>query len=201
MQLNRWNYYSDFIVYPALVLALACLALYVTPVAEWWRRALEFSAGIVVWTFAEYILHRFVLHRVPWARDMHEAHHRDQHALIGTSTFVSAPIYLALILPPLWLIGGPASACALTAGFLAGYLWYVSVHHLVHHRPARRGSAFFALKRRHALHHHIAPEGNFGVTSGFWDRILGTEIRLRERRGDQALSAGADALRQQRTGP
>jgi len=181
MQLNRWNYYSDFVVYPAVVLALSGLALHITPVADWWRCGLLFLAGAIAWTLAEYGLHRFVFHRIPGIREMHEAHHHDQRALIGTSTFVSAPGCLAVMLPPLWLIGGPAFAFGLTGGFLLGYLCYVSVHHLVHHRPARPGSAFFALKRRHALHHHVTPEGNFGVTSGFWDRVFGTEIQLRQR--------------------
>lgn len=92
------------------------------------------------------------------------------------------------MLPPLWLIGGAAFAFSLTGGFLLGYLCYVSVHHLVHHRPARPGSVLFALKRRHALHHHVTPEGNFGVTSGFWDRVFGTEIQLRQRGSGAAMS-------------
>ena len=137
MQLNRWNYYSDFVVYPAVVLALSGLALHITPVADWWRCGLLFLAGAIAWTLAEYGLHRFVFHRIPGIREMHEAHHHDQRALIGTSTFVSAPGCLAVMLPPLWLIGGSAFAFGLTGGFLLGYLCYVSVHHLVHHRPAR----------------------------------------------------------------
>lgn len=179
MQLNRWNYYSDFVVYPIVVVVLAVLALQFTPDAEWWRCASLFIVGLITWTLAEYVLHRFVLHHVPRIREMHEAHHHDQHALIGTSTFVSAPIYLVFSLPPLWWIGGGSFACSLVAGFLLGYLWYVTVHHLVHHRSARQGSLFFALKRRHALHHHVTPEGNFGVTSGFWDRMFGTDIKPR----------------------
>ncbi|MGF6174693.1 sterol desaturase family protein [Ensifer sp. 4252] len=150
-----------------------------TPDTEWWRCELLFFAGIIAWTFVEYLLHRFVLHRIPRIRDMHEAHHRDQQALIKTPTFVSGPAYLVLLVSPLWWGGGLAFAFSLAAGFLFGYLWYVTVHHLVHHRPARQGSLFFALKRRHALHHHVTREGNFGVTSGVWDRVFGTDIQPR----------------------
>lgn len=60
MQLNRWNCYSDFVVYPAVVLALSGLALRITPVADWWRCGLLFLAGAIAWTLAEYALHRFV---------------------------------------------------------------------------------------------------------------------------------------------
>ncbi|RDL48711.1 hypothetical protein BLJAPNOD_04989 [Ensifer sp. M14] len=179
VQLNRWNYYGDFVVYPVVVVLLAVLALGVPPGAEWWRYGLLFCTGVIAWTFAEYGLHRFVFHRTPRIRDLHEAHHRDPHALIGMPTFTSAPAYLILLLFPLWWIGGLAFACSLTAGFLFGHLWYVTVHHLVHHRGARQGSLLSTLKRRHALHHHVSPEGNFGVTSGFWDRALGTNIKPR----------------------
>ena len=33
---------------------------------------------------------------------------------------------------------------------------------------------FYRLKRRHAQHHHVDGGRNFGVTTGFWDRIFGT---------------------------
>lgn len=179
VQLNRWNYYADFVIYPVAVVLLVFLALRVTPDAEWWRCGLLVFAGLVAWTFAEYSLHRFVLHCIPRIRDMHEAHHRDPHALTGTPAFVSASAYLFLLLPPLWWGGGLAFACSLTAGILFGHLWYVTVHHLVHHRGARRGSLLSTLKRRHALHHHVTSDGNFGVTSGFWDRVFGTDIQPR----------------------
>jgi sterol desaturase/sphingolipid hydroxylase (fatty acid hydroxylase superfamily) len=159
VQLNRWNYYGDFVVYPVFVVLLAVLALGVPPGAEWWRYGLLFCTGVIAWTFAEYGLHRFVFHRTPRIRDLHEAHHRDPHALIGMPTFTSAPAYLILLLFPLWWIGGLAFACSLTAGFLFGHLWYVTVHHLVHHRGARQGSLLTTLKRRHALHHHVSPGG------------------------------------------
>ncbi len=177
MQLNRWNYYSGFVVYPAVILILSALALRAAPDVEWWRCASLLVVGVIAWTLAEYCLHRFVLHHVARIRDLHEAHHRDPQALIGLPTVVGAPVSFILLFAPLWWIGGVALACSLTAGFLLGYAWYLVVHHLLHHRPARKGSLFFALKRRHALHHHVTAEGNFGVTSGIWDRLFRTDIQ------------------------
>ncbi|NOV17555.1 fatty acid hydroxylase family protein [Ensifer adhaerens] len=68
---------------------------------------------------------------------------------------------------------------SLSAGFLFDYLCYATVHHLVHYRPGRQGSLFFTLKRRHALHHHVTPEGNFGVTSGLREWVFATDIQPR----------------------
>jgi sterol desaturase/sphingolipid hydroxylase (fatty acid hydroxylase superfamily) len=62
---------------------------------------------------------------------------------------------------------------------MLGYLWYVSVHHIVHHWKAEPGTYAYALKRRHMLHHHFDDMGNFGVTSGFWDRVFGTDLKGR----------------------
>lgn len=179
MPLSRWNYYSRFVVYPVAVAVLAALALLATPSTDWWHCGLQFLAGIVAWTLAEYVLHRFLVRRIPRLRQMYEAHHRDQHALIGISSLVSAPVALVALLAPLWWLGGQEFACSMTAGLLFGYLSYAAAHHLAHHRPARPGSLFYALKRRHALHHHVTRQGNFGVTSGAWDRLFGTDIKPR----------------------
>ncbi len=37
-------------------------------------------------------------------------------------------------------------------------------------------SYVYALKRRHALHHHYDETANFGVTSGFWDHVFRTAV-------------------------
>lgn len=65
-------------------------------------------------------------------------------------------------------------ATAATAGIMLGYLWYVSVHHALHHWRMEHASYLYTLKRRHALHHHGAETCNFGVTTGFWDRLFRT---------------------------
>jgi sterol desaturase/sphingolipid hydroxylase (fatty acid hydroxylase superfamily) len=182
MRLSRVGYYGDFVVYPPLVAALAVTALWRSQPDEWPTLLVTFAAGLGFWTFAEYILHRFVLHHVPFIRDMHEAHHDDQKALIGTPTWVSMVMIGVVVLVPLWLIADFPIASGATAGLMLGYLWYVTAHHIVHHWNAAPGSYSYSLKRRHALHHYFDDHGNFGVTSGMWDRVFGTEITVRRRR-------------------
>jgi sterol desaturase/sphingolipid hydroxylase (fatty acid hydroxylase superfamily) len=108
---------------------------------------------------------------------MHEAHHEDQKALIGTPTWLSLSIWAIVVLIPIWYVAGYSAASAFSVGMMVGYLWYISVHHIVHHWEPRVGSYGYGLRRRHALHHHFDDMGNFGVSSGFWDKIFGTDIK------------------------
>jgi len=50
------------------------------------------------------------------------------------------------------------------------------MHHAMHFWPFAHDSYFYRAKHRHALHHYSEVEGNFGVTSPFWDYILGTAL-------------------------
>ena len=178
MRLSATSYYSDYILYPTLATALTASALATTPIEKWGLWSLSFVAGAATWTFAEYQLHRWVLHHVPYVKDMHEAHHDDQKALIGTPSWLSLAIVLLLVLLPAILIAGFSYGAGFTAGIALGYFFYIIVHHGVHHWRLRPGSYMYKLKHRHALHHHFNDEGNYGVTTGFWDKVFGTDIKL-----------------------
>ncbi|HVW56832.1 MAG TPA: sterol desaturase family protein [Rhizobiaceae bacterium] len=173
MHLGRLGYYLDFFVYPLLIAGLATAGIMrggPEKVPEW---LLFFVGSIILWTFVEYLLHRFGLHRIPYIREMHDYHHSDERALVGTPLWLSLIGHMACFLP-IWLLFGFASASAVSCGLMLGYLWYIGVHHAVHHWHPRHGSYLYGLKRRHALHHHFDETGNFGVSSNFWDMIFGT---------------------------
>jgi sterol desaturase/sphingolipid hydroxylase (fatty acid hydroxylase superfamily) len=176
MRLSKIGYYGDFVFYPVTVTALAAAALWTTTLESWPQWFLAFIGGFAAWTLIEYVLHRYVLHHVPYVKDMHDAHHADQMALIGTPTWFSAIIMVAIVFLPLYLIADFSIASGITCGLIVGYLWYVSVHHIVHHWRNEPGTYGYRLKRRHMLHHHFDDMGNFGVTSGFWDKVFGTDI-------------------------
>jgi sterol desaturase/sphingolipid hydroxylase (fatty acid hydroxylase superfamily) len=178
MRLGRVSYYGDFFVYPAAVVGIVIAVLWMTAPAQWLTWAGAFLIGVGAWTLIEYLLHRYVLHHVPVVKDMHEAHHSDQKALIGTPTWMTV-VFFALVFLPLYVVSDATIASGLTAGLMLGYLWYVSVHHIVHHWKAEPGTYAYSLKRRHMLHHHYDDMGNYGVTSGFWDRVLGTDLKGR----------------------
>lgn len=179
MRLGRIGYYADFYVYPVVITGLTTYAIWQGPEGAWATWLSAFIAGAALWTLVEYLLHRFVLHHVPYIKDMHDAHHEDQQALIGAPIWVSLSLMVVVVLIPLSLIAEQNVAIGLACGLMLGHFWYGSVHHILHHWKIKPGSYWFRLKRRHMLHHHFDEMGNFGVTSGFWDVVFGTDIKVR----------------------
>ena len=203
MRLSKAGYYADFIVYPFLILALlgSRLVLYARQgdgVAQGFvhqdlvhqglaRQALVFAglclAGAATWTLFEYVLHRYVLHRVPILHDMHEAHHADPGAYVGTPSWASLLFFILLAFLPLARGFGVAVAIPFTAGLAFGYLCYVGVHHVSHHWRLAPGTYLYRLRHRHARHHFAKTPGNFGVTTLFWDKVFGTSLEAARRSG------------------
>ncbi len=164
------------------------------PVACWllWRgvTGYEFAAGtvaalavagIAVWTFTEYLLHRFLFHFPARSRLgkwlvflFHGNHHddpKDKTRLVmppAGAIPIMAVLYLlfSLVLPAAWLD-------AFTAFFIVGYLIYDYIHYASHHFPMRNRVAKF-LKHYHLKHHYSGQGGRYGVSSPLWDMLFGT---------------------------
>lgn len=176
MQMTRAGYLADFYVYPVVAAALALSALVPAP-HPWFALACAFVAGLAAWTPIEYVMHRWVFHRAPGFRGLHEEHHRDPKAFVGTPTWLSVVVILSLVLLPSVAMCGLPVGSSFTAGLTLGYLAYVTAHYAAHYGHFAPGSYLSRLKRRHAMHHHSDVEGNFGVTTPFWDRVFGTAVR------------------------
>ncbi len=174
MLLSKVGYYADFVVYPLLLLPLGAVLVRGSTLQMGIVWAVVCFIGIAGFSLLEYGLHRFVLHHVPPFRRMHDLHHANPTAMIGTPTWLSAALIEGGVFLPLWWEAGLNVACGLTFGLIAGYLWYVLVHHAVHRWPAREGSYLHRAKRRHGQHHHSRQPCNFGVTTACWDQIFGS---------------------------
>lgn len=174
-QMSAQMFFLDFVVYPLLI--LICLAVAFT--GSTLHQALISTAliifGYVTWGLVEYLVHRFVLHHVPFFSAVHMAHHDASDELIGTPTIFSVMIFYCLVYWPCAEVFGPRAASAFSAGLLAGYLFYVGVHYAVHHLGSGGFAFMRELKRQHAMHHHGSNGKNFGVTTVFWDRLFGTQ--------------------------
>jgi sterol desaturase/sphingolipid hydroxylase (fatty acid hydroxylase superfamily) len=177
MQLTRLWYYADFPLYPAWIVLLAGMAVWHATPAELAAAGAYAVGGFVAWTLVEYLMHRVAFHHMPVMSAMHQAHHDAPTGMVGAPVWISAACFSIGVLLPLWLIGGRVLATSVTAGLAAGYLWYMVVHHATHYWAIGRDSWLYAAKRRHALHHHRDGETNFGVTTGFWDRVFRTEYQ------------------------
>lgn len=165
---------ADIALYGVAVAGLASSTMATTPDGRVFAACGWALSGLAAWTLVEYLLHRFVLHRVPPFKRLHAAHHQRPTALIGTPTLMTATLFGLLVFAPSHAAFGLWRACALTLGMVSGYLAYIIIHHGVHHW---RGSSPWLQRRRrwHGLHHRSpAQPACFGVTSGFWDYVFGT---------------------------
>ena len=178
MRLSKTAYYSDFIVYAAIVLLLA-IRVWVEgqgPARLQWVG--EFAIGMGAWTLLEYVLHRWVLHRAPIIAPMHEAHHRSPRDLLGTPTWVTLAMIWTIFFLPTWWVWSFTAASGLTGGVMMGFLWYGILHHVAHHgRPRLLATRLSGCVRRHLRHHSSKRPVNFGFTTALWDHVFGTADR------------------------
>lgn len=179
MRLSKAGYFADFVVYPPIVLALLAYAAVHTGSLSWIQWSMSCLAGIATWTLLEYIIHRAILHRVRFFADMHDMHHDSPADLVGSPTWLSLGIIGLGVLLPLWWETSFDVASGVTAGLILGYLWYVTVHHAIHHWNPSAATYLHRAKRRHLVHHYSRQPCNFGVTTGFWDLVFGTIRRTR----------------------
>jgi sterol desaturase/sphingolipid hydroxylase (fatty acid hydroxylase superfamily) len=191
---------SDFLEFfthisPVVVLllwapvALGCLVVagsQVPPGGSWQHIPAGFLLGLVVWSFAEYTLHRFVFHyapRSPRQERLFFLFHGVHHAQPQCKTRLVMPpvvsVPMAFVFYGLYrlvlgtLLGLPAWVNPAFAGFIVGYLGYDMLHYATHHFPMRQGYLKF-LKRHHMQHHYKTPGARYGVSSPIWDAVFRT---------------------------
>jgi sterol desaturase/sphingolipid hydroxylase (fatty acid hydroxylase superfamily) len=172
VHLSKTSYYADFVIYPLVLMLLCGVAMDAATPEQSLIWACVCLAGIALWTLLEYGLHRFLLHQIWPFKVMHALHHSRPSDMIGAPVWLTAALISGLILLPVWWQAGFNLASGLTSGLIIGYLWYVLVHHAVHHWHVRPGSYLHRARRRHAEHHYGQHPCNYGVTTAFWDRVF-----------------------------
>jgi sterol desaturase/sphingolipid hydroxylase (fatty acid hydroxylase superfamily) len=143
--------------------------------------------GLVLWTFAEYTLHRFLFHFKPTNPTQervfflfHGIHHAQPQVKtrlvmpFPVSIPMAAVLFGLIYLVVAVLLKAPQWVAPLMSGFLIGYLAYDLTHYATHHLPMRSGIAKY-LKRYHMQHHYKDPNTRFGVSSPIWDWVFGTQ--------------------------
>lgn len=146
----------------------------------WLTVAIAFWVGVVLWTFTEYSLHRWVFHYTPrstWGRRLHFLVHGVHHAYPRDSTRLVMPLLVSLPLAAVFwsafssLFG--AWSEGIFAGFLVGYVCYDTIHYATHHLPMQSRTGRF-LRRYHMNHHFVDDHTAFGVSNPMWDVIFAT---------------------------
>lgn len=149
-----------------------------------------FIWGGIAWTFAEYLIHKYVGHgprlqpSARWWKNLgprglaaqfnfeHLAHHADPSYFAATWRKVTA----ALVAVPLVggaasLLGGVARGVPFALGFAFSYALYEVLHRRIH-SSAPLGRYGRWLRRHHLLHHYRTPRLNFGVTTPLYDVLF-----------------------------
>ncbi len=146
-----------------------------------------FVIGALIWTLAEYTLHRFLFHFRPrnaWQERlsflMHGVHHAQpmEKSRLVMPPPVSIPLAVVFYFIFRLLVGGLLGVqlwvAPLFSGFVAGYLAYDLIHYSLHHVRLPAGYPQF-LRRHHMQHHSQLPMSRYGVSSPLWDYVFGTE--------------------------
>jgi len=185
--------YPSVLLYAALAIGGAVGSAMLGAGAEPFRILAALAATLAIFPFYEYALHRFVLHnrtlyKSPLTADVwkriHYDHHQDPNrldVLFGSPSNTLVGV-LTPSLPLGWLIGGWSAALAAAALALVLFAFYEFCHCVQHLNYTPKSAWLRSIKKHHMAHHFHNETGNFGITSNFVDRLLGTNYEDRETR-------------------
>ncbi|PKR79809.1 fatty acid hydroxylase [Brumimicrobium salinarum] len=140
-----------------------------------------FFTGFFSWTLAEYLMHRFLYHKIKDASYdtglqylFHGIHHRYPHDDDRIVLPVVPSLFLAALFLGLFYLIFQGEALVFGAGFLIGYLIYITIHWMVHKYPPPKNSVFSWWWDHHNIHHYQQPDKAFGVSTPIWDIVFRT---------------------------
>ena len=136
-----------------------------------------FFTGLMVFSFFEYIAHRFWMHGKKEAHpgktpDLHLHHHKHP-----TELRITPGMRNCLLLGDVLLI---SMACwfdnyfTLFTGFYSGFVCYCFMHVILHKPWA--GKVFPGLQQSHIHHHCKYPDRCFGICTTSWDELFNTTV-------------------------
>ncbi|MEX2202271.1 MAG: sterol desaturase family protein [Dongiaceae bacterium] len=180
-----------FFTYPAVIAYLlfggasAIAAGYLYRAGDWIGVLIAISLAVVIYPLVWYLLHRWVLHgrylyrsrltAKTWKR-IHFDHHQDPYDLrvLFGALHTTLPTIAIATAPLGWLVGGWSGAAAAFAAGLFTTCFYEFCHCVQHLNTKPRSTFLQRIKRLHLAHHFHNEQGNYGITSFLWDRLLGS---------------------------
>lgn len=136
------------------------------------RDAVWFAIGYGSWPVFEYGIHGLLSHRFRTpVGAMHARHHQDPHAVF-TPPVGWVPAF-AVVSATSMLLLGPRRGTAFSLGTLTGFVRYERFHYRIHF-DGPRNERERTLFEHHMAHHFLDGTKAHGVTSRFFDRLLGT---------------------------
>ena len=178
----RTPIWQPFAIFGPIAIIMILVGIAMTTDGIVWSVEL-IAAGLFSWTIAEYFLHRFPFHnpttKEPW-RFLSSGQHLLHHEMPNHPNYVAAPLVMSLIIYMFILTGcllltrSIAVTLLWGGGFALAYLAYEAIHYLAHHGRPKTALGRY-LKRYHLIHHFKDSNNYYGVTSPFWDWLLGTK--------------------------
>lgn len=187
------------ISYPLIIFtAVAVVLVYYGIVEKGFRTPMMvflFFTGLFVFTFVEYIMHRFLYH-IPATTDkmkkisytMHGVHHdypKDKSRL-AMPPLLSLIIATVLFVVYRTFLGD--YVFGFLAGFLIGYAGYLGIHYSIHAFKVPN-NFLKILWHHHSIHHYREDDRAFGVSSPLWDHVFHTMPRKMEVRKETSGKA------------
>ena len=177
--------YPTIIVYAVLCVACIVASVWLGALHAPLRTVAAIVAAVAIYPAVEYLLHRFVLHgrylyKNPWTASLwkriHYDHHQDPNRLdvLFGSLSNTLPTILLIGAPIGWLIGGPSAALAALATAFVIISVYEFCHCVQHLNYTPKSAWLRRIKTHHMAHHYHNETGNFGITSTFIDRLVGS---------------------------
>jgi sterol desaturase/sphingolipid hydroxylase (fatty acid hydroxylase superfamily) len=139
--------------------------------------------GLIIWTFTEYSLHRFIFHYNPksdFGKRLHFMFHGVHHDYPNDSKRLVMPPSVSIPLATMFFylflyILGEIKVYPFFIGFISGYLFYDITHYAIHHFNMKN-KFWLYIKNHHMKHHYQNPGLGYGVSQPTWDFIFGTSF-------------------------
>ncbi len=138
-----------------------------------------FVLGFFSWTFLEYALHRWLYHKIKdssYDSGLQYMFHGIHHEFPSDEDRIILPPVPGLVIAHLLLLVFylifDVECLTLGAGFLMGYLAYISIHWMVHSKPVPEKFNFWWT--HHNIHHYQQHDRAFGVSTPIWDYVFHT---------------------------
>jgi len=178
---------------PAGICILFFAAVTVPPAAtlfflinkHWTFQLIAFAGGIFCWTFIEYFIHRFLMHRKEkkvYNKSDHFHHHTT--GVIFT-TAVKRIIITATAISVICCSVFFSNYLFLPAGILTGFAIYGYMHVWLHKSWAAKWIP--GLQKFHMQHHFGYTDKCFGVTNTWWDKIFNTAAKTEKIAGTKSI--------------
>lgn len=178
-RLDKFNYYGDFVQLPLLLAAdfYYLNKYYAIDLSV----VLAFIIAILFYgAFLEYGFHRYIYHgNMSQIKRLHLIHHKFPQSYVSSPPYVTSMLMLIFYVIAIELLGYKLG-CAVVAGITFGYLWYISIHHFIHHSANINSSVLNHFKESHQLHHEHA-KINYCVSQPFWNTVY-TKLGQRYRK-------------------